>query len=305
VEQERVKVLYIASVPHSGSTVLANILGEVDGFFSAGELFFLWHILEMNRPCGCERNLPDCEVWSRILENAASGGDIPRPRTSWLNARSLPGLLVAERAGREPDALAPYKASLIRLYRGIQEATGCRVIVDSSKSPTYGHILEKTEGIDFAVVHLVRDPRGTAFSWRKQANFRLNTHPFKFGLIWSFWNAAIEFLWKRAGVPYLLVRYEDFVTEPDETIRRIVGLIGETAEQLPFVDSHTALFSTNHTIAGNQNRFRTGPVRLHPDDEWKSSVRPRTVLATTSVTWPLQWRYAYPLYASPSKTAPG
>jgi len=35
------RVLYIAGWGRSGSTILDNVLGQVDGFFSAGELMFL------------------------------------------------------------------------------------------------------------------------------------------------------------------------------------------------------------------------------------------------------------------------
>lgn len=37
-----VKVLYIAGWGRSGSTILDNVLGQVEGFFSGGELSYLW-----------------------------------------------------------------------------------------------------------------------------------------------------------------------------------------------------------------------------------------------------------------------
>ena len=46
-------VLYIAGTGRSGSTVLANILGEVDGVFAAGEVRYLWQRgLKEGRLCG-------------------------------------------------------------------------------------------------------------------------------------------------------------------------------------------------------------------------------------------------------------
>ena len=50
----RVKVLYIAGPGRSGSTVLGNVLGEIEGFFHGGELNFIWeHNLIENRLCSC------------------------------------------------------------------------------------------------------------------------------------------------------------------------------------------------------------------------------------------------------------
>jgi len=55
----RTRVLYILGWGRSGSTVLGNILGEIDGFFSAGELHYLWErSLVEGRACGCGRDVP-------------------------------------------------------------------------------------------------------------------------------------------------------------------------------------------------------------------------------------------------------
>src|SRR5205085_6371000 len=74
-----VKVLFIMGWTRSGSTILDNVLGELDGFFSAGELHYLWErgLLE-NRLCGCGRVVPSCEIWSAVL---AQLGDLPDPET--------------------------------------------------------------------------------------------------------------------------------------------------------------------------------------------------------------------------------
>ncbi|MBA3432215.1 MAG: hypothetical protein H0U16_12145, partial [Actinobacteria bacterium] len=48
------KVLFIMGWTRSGSTILDNLLGEVEGFFSTGELHYLWRrgLLE-GRLCSC------------------------------------------------------------------------------------------------------------------------------------------------------------------------------------------------------------------------------------------------------------
>jgi hypothetical protein len=300
--QPPVKVLYIACVPHSGSTILANTLGEIDGFFSAGELFYISHQLRVEAPCGCGRRLRDCTTWSRILEVFAADGtrtlEQLRPEDAWLLARYLPILLFYNHRGVSPRVLDDYRRALGDFYRAIQAATQCRVIVDASKSPSYAHLLDTASGIDLHVVHLIRDPRATAYSWRRKVN-RLNMHPLKFGLLWTYWNSAIDHLWKHEPGRYLAVRYEDFVRRPQETIRRIAKLVDESADELSFVSDHLVRLSGNHTVAGNESRFRTGDVALHADDEWKAGATARSALTTTSVTWPLQRKYGYPVRAGP------
>ena len=62
-ETTRLKVLYLLGSSRTGSTLLDNILGEFDGFFSAGEVRFLWRRLLENRRCGCGQPIGGCEVW--------------------------------------------------------------------------------------------------------------------------------------------------------------------------------------------------------------------------------------------------
>jgi hypothetical protein len=50
-------------------------------------------------------------------------------------------------------------------------------------------------------------------------------------------------------------------------------------------------------VSGNPNRFQSGPVRLRPDDEWISRMRPRDKTLVTLLTLPLLARYGYRISA--------
>ena len=166
-----VKVVYIAGSGRSGSTILDRTLGQVDGFFSAGELCNLWgRGLLARRRCGCGVPVPDCPVWGPILGEAFGGVDqIDAERLAAatgrrLRAGSVPRLFL-DRRGRQRAAGDGYQAALAHLYRAVVHQTGCRVIVDSSKSPVYARLVAAIPGVEVAVVHQVRDPRATAFSF--------------------------------------------------------------------------------------------------------------------------------------------
>jgi hypothetical protein len=78
-DEPRVKVLSIVGSGRSGTTVLAAILGEVAGFFDAGELHWVWgRSLVEQRPCGCGRPPAKCPIWSRVVEGVF--GVPPRTR---------------------------------------------------------------------------------------------------------------------------------------------------------------------------------------------------------------------------------
>ena len=122
--------------------------------------------------------------------------------------------------------LAEYTLRLGKLYRAVQETTGSRVIVDSSKLPSYGYVLGMTPGVDLYVVHLVRDPRAIAYSWLRKkpqpdwlrkkpqpANDKLsNEHqllhqqpvsPVKRSLLWDAWNVSSEAFWRGSSGRYM------------------------------------------------------------------------------------------------------
>src|SRR5207248_2851202 len=72
-------VLYIAGAGRSATTLVGNILNQVEGCFCAGELRHLWRegAPRSGAPagaCGCGRCLPDCPVWSRVLATEIDPG---------------------------------------------------------------------------------------------------------------------------------------------------------------------------------------------------------------------------------------
>jgi Sulfotransferase family len=299
-------VLYIGGSGRTGSTLLDRILGQLDGFFSAGELCNLWERGAVaHRRCGCGEPFPQCPTWSAVLRRTlAVDGSSPDPE--WLadmarrrlRSRRLPGL-----PWLRQQVADDYSRTLVRLYDAIQAETACRVIVDSSKSPLYAELLASLPRVNLFVVHLVRDPRATAYSFRRKrelpdfgdSRLMLQQHPITTARRWVKGQAFSELLGRRGSVPYLRLRYEDFIRDPRAAVGRILSLLGETAE-LGFVDSRTVRLQATHLVSGNPNRFAVGDIMLRLDDEWMTSMRGRDVLAVTALTWPLLLRHGYPLW---------
>ncbi len=315
--EEKVKVLYVAGFGRSGSTILGNILEEVEGFFHGGELNFIWeHNLMENRLCGCGAPFDECEVWFSVFERAFGGMERADAREmirlQALGARTRHVPLMLSSRGRRALAsrLGKYMVRLGRLYRAIGESTDSRVVVDSSKMPSYGYALGMVPGIELYVVHLIRDPRAAAYSWLKEPrpdaderSYMNRVNTVKSSLLWDVWNASSEALWRGSPGRYMRLRYEDFVAEPRRTVESILGMLGENAGRLPFVGEREVELGAGHTVAGNPNRFRSGPVRLWLDEEWASRMRPRDRRLVTLLTLPLLVRYGYPVFTE--KTAVG
>ncbi len=303
---ERVRVLYIMGWGRSGSTILDNLLGAVDGLFSMGELHYFWErSVLVGRSCGCGRPVTECEVWSKVLR-AMEGSDareIVRWQSDAVRIRHTWKLLHADPAGGAP-ALKAYADVTTRLYSAARDVTGARVLVDSSKRPSDAALLQLLPEVDPYFVHLVRDPRAVAYSWKRKKAQRDTAAPAEMlmhgtlnnAVNWTVWNLAADAVRRRAGRSRsLLLRYEDFVSRPRDSIASIAALVGEASAVLPFDDERTAHLGTNHTVSGNPSRFTTGPVQIRPDQQWITAQRLGDRVATTALTLPLLARYRYPL----------
>ena len=290
------KVVYIAGLPHSGSTLLARILGGVEGFFAAGEVCGLSHWTTNGGLCGCGVALADCPFWQEVLRRSFPDGDGLRrllPERRWIRGRTLASLVL----GRDRARLRVYRADLAKLYRAIAAASGCRVIVDSSKSPTFAYILGGTPGVELFGIHLVRDPRATSYSWSVDPNFHRTRGP-TFGARWALWNLELEALAAPRPSKFIRLRFEDFIGRPAAETRRILQLVGtdsvEGAAHLPVADGRFAHLPSHHMVEGHASRFETGIVPIRPSTTWERRLSRRRELSTALFSSPLQLVYGYP-----------
>ncbi len=308
-DNSRVKVLYIAGSGRSGSTILDRILGQLDGFFSVGELCNLWDRgLLAHRKCGCGVPVDSCPTWSGILAEGfgrqpdeAEASRVIALRRAFVRVRHIPRVLATRwRRRADDDELLQV---LERLYRAVGRYTGCRVVVDSSKAPLYAELLARIPSIDLYVVHLVRDPRATAYSWLRTKQLpdfgdirqMQQLRPLKSSGLWALWQTMSELLIGRSAGRYLRLRYEDFVADPRAAVRRVAALVGEEPVALPFDSATGVQLGVTHSVSGNPDRFKTGAVQLRPDTEWVHGLAPRQWALVTGITWPLLLRYRYPL----------
>jgi Sulfotransferase family len=308
----RIKVLYVAGFGRSGSTLLGNVLGQVKGFVSVGEIRNIWlHGLIQNKICGCGAPFNECEMWQPALNEAFGGvgGVDPekmiRLRERWSRTMHIPLMLAPPTRHLIRRRLAEYLDNLERLYRAVQTTTGSRVIVDTSKFPSYGFTVGMVPTVDLRLVHLVRDPRAVAYSWSRKRlqpdpenpEYMLRHSPVASSSRWMARNLATEAFWRRSKERYLMLRYEDFVAEPQRTIRRVLELVGEGAASLPHVADHEVKLGPNHNVWGNPSRFQTGTVKIRPDTEWVSRIKPGHGRLISALTLPLLARYGYPAVA--------
>ena len=160
------KLIYIAGGGRMGSTLLGNILGQIDGIFYGGEMHTLHRLaLEGEVTCSCGTPVKQCEVWHESLVRAfgsleAAREELRVPGRFYFRPSRLPAMMIGPLRQRFLRQIGPYRATLTKLYRAVYETTGSHVIVDSSHRALYGAVLETMPDIELYTLHLIRDPRG-------------------------------------------------------------------------------------------------------------------------------------------------
>src|SRR4051794_28848772 len=150
------------------------MLHQIPGHVGVGELFYLWRNGVLNdNLCACGERFLSCPFWTRVGDAAYGGwSEAEARRIMQLQDRvdvtaAIP-LLIASRRPRSFQAdLEAYGDTLTRLYDAILHVSGGEVVVDSSKRPSMAFALRAMDRVSLSVVHVVRDPRGVAFSFQK------------------------------------------------------------------------------------------------------------------------------------------
>lgn len=301
-EAQRLKIVYILGSQRGGTTIVSRALGATQGFVFAGELRRLWGALMKGVTCGCGLTHERCPVWASVLTRppcASSTAEqmlrlqeeaVPSAH-SWLRTYRL------LRSGIRKSEERSYLAAVSDLYRSYAEVSDASVVIDGSKDSSDVALLLAAADLDVFPVHVVRDPHGSAFSRmsRSHRNGR-GTHPWNLAygaLSWSSRHLAADVARRRYGEKATLLRYEDFVANPENSLASIVRQVIGTDGHIPVTGSAADL-PTAHTPAG-RGRHVAGPVEIRLDDRWRTEMSAFDRSVVSAMTSPVARRYGYPL----------
>jgi sulfotransferase family protein len=300
------KVLLVAGWGRSGSTLIGEMLGQAGGCIHVGEVRGIWGHMQPGSTsrCGCGKPHHRCPFWTEVFSRAFPGESSARfaeleevqaerfrmrPATSWSLRREL-------HSDSSSSALSRYAGLLARLYSQIAAVSGDQLIIDSSKTPGHARLVAELVEAPTYVLHLVRDPRAIAFSWQRRSIYGRRFGPLSSSFAWLAANLlSASLLRELPDQRSKVLRYEDFVADPQSTIESVSRWLDLSVAGLRWLDDQSILLEPNHTIAGNPSRFVTGAVTIRPDDEWKSSLGAGSSIAATLPALPLLRRYGYPI----------
>jgi len=313
MEKKKIKVVFIAGYGRSGSTLLDRILGYSLNACSTGELRHIWErgCLE-NQLCGCGQKFSDCSFWQSVLadlkDQTPSVDGVIELKRGVDRMREVPNLLFPIlRNGPKRDAYKMYSRILLNLYEAIRQESGCDVLIDSSKDPSYVYMLNamaRDKLIDLHILHMIRDSRAVAYSWqrskkRPEIHWKEERMPiyssFKSAWEWITFNFIISLVKFSTDASYFSLQYEDFASAPDRELQKIYHFLGMDDVLSPIFTGQSVELPLAHTISGNPMRFENGATRIKPDTEWVEKFSPAKKFLVTCLTFPLLLYYRYRL----------
>lgn len=194
--------------------------------------------------------------------------------------------------GWNDDQLAAWQEANRVLFNTVAETSGGHILVDSSKRPERLGLLRSTEGLDFRVIHLIRDGRGVA-------NSVLGKYG-KFGKALRSWvEPNLRALRLRKYFEpghWIQVHYENLATEPVRELSQICDFLEITYEpaMLDFQDAYYV------GIDGNYRVITQHDSHIALDERWQRELPPRYRALFALLGGWLNAIYGYSLWASSS-----
>lgn len=324
--RRKVRLAYILAASHSGSTLLAMVLGSHPEVATAGELKLTAMGNVTRYRCSCREEFRKCRFWAEIGKEMAGRGFAFEPGNAGTDFQSIGsayarfllrplhrarplealrdvGLLLSPAWRRDYGRVQAANAALVAC---IMERSGKKVVVDSSKVGIRLKYLLRNRAIDVRVVRLVRDGRAVALTYMDSARFAdASDERFRgggMGIVADYprlrmAEAARE--WRRSNeeAENLLdgldpsrsttVRYERFCRDPQGEASRIFDFLGVAPD-----DAVARFRSAVHHVVGNGMRLDDSrEVRL--DERWRDVLSAAELRVFEAVAGAMNKRLGY------------
>lgn len=301
------RVVLVTGVGHSGSTLLGGLLEQASGIACLGELHqFPNASATVPHECSCGALASECLRWRAIASrwHDYAGGLDPLEHGRAAHGLAQAGLAALRGRGKLPDGepVRSWCAEVDALYSAAEAECDVAVLVDSSKHVGRAALLAEYSRHDIRLLHLIRDPRGVAWSHRKarppkpgrEGERRPGRSVFKTVRRWNRDNRAAMRLLTASGRPGISLRYEQLVTEPDLALGRLQELLGMDVSGARAALARGAPLGSAHAVAGNTGVRRQPARALKLDERWRSGLTIRERLISRLAAHPgLMWHFGY------------
>ena len=300
------QLAYLLAASHSGSTLLAMLLGAHADACTAGELKAT-HLGDTDSYCcSCLQRIRDCDFWKQISGAMASRGylgfEITCAGTNAFEIESTyaqrllaplyrGGVLESTRdlalsfSPRWRARLADSNRRNLALIDSLLEVTGAKVVIDSSKIALRLKYLLQIPALDLRVIRVIRDGRAVSLTYTDEWNFADSSDPrmrnggsgtrrppprssmAEAANEWKRSNESCDALIARLPVTqWTEIHYENLCADPDGSLKHLAAFLNLDPERVN-LDFRAR---TQHVIGNGMRMDTTSEIRL--DERWRSHL---------------------------------
>lgn len=271
-QAEEPTLVYLMGAGRCGSTILSIIMAAHPEVESVGEIK-AWPLYR-GLPRDIDEKGEDYIFWAKVLEEYRQITnrqlDFDKLTRICRNVEAkgkLPAYLVRKTDWLPPPYLRHNRALIAAIYKVSRK----KVILDSSKNVCRAFLLLRNNSMNVKVIHLIRDPRGTLWSFMKK---NLEQEPKKtYRAIFDYIvlngvAAFIRFLYRDRVIK---VKYEDLIDQPAAVVQLLLEFIGLEKGNIIDLLNNNAEFQIRHLIDGNRVR-KNKTITFNADEEWKKRL---------------------------------
>ena len=287
MQENKIKLIYIASNGRSGSTLLDLLMGAHSNVWTLGEFQILpWEIKTPRQVCGCGKPVLECDFWAAIIQNHKDillNGTIHRFRHTHQFGRvirwdEIPFFLVThlKQSATRERAIKDHGIQNAIVMRNVlekaREHKGQQVswLVDASKDHYRLMWLYQSGIFDIRVIHIVKEPRAFVYSMTKKDSGWLQIRKsVRMAGRYIVENYLIDRVFAgtvRRHTHWCNIRYEDLARRPENTLQ----MLCEWLRLPPDPDICSKFRGLQHGISGNDMRYKNTPIEL--DENWKQNL---------------------------------
>ncbi len=298
------KLAFIMAPSHSGSTLLAMLLGSHPQATTIGDTAGTLHRKNPDYRCSCGNRPRACPFWLHVKDEMARQGfklDITDFATRFEHpeSRFIDRVLHAEHRGPILETIRDSVLGLstgwrrkfwtiaernVALIETVTKVTNSQILVDSSKQPHRLKFLLRIPELEVKVIHLVRDGRSVAHTYIQDNGWSVEKSAFEWhrGVV-----AAEKLLARLEQGMWRQVRYEDLCADPQ----------AELGKLCVFLDLDPSRVNLDFRSAGLHvfgNKMRLSSERdIRLDDKWRTELTDSQVSTIEHLAGKQLTRYGY------------
>lgn len=246
----KTRVVTILGLEHSGTTLLARMLGAHPDAIAIGGLKNFASFVQHKKLCSCGGDPDSCAFWLPVLDHLRKEGLEPADLATALSGRRT--------------APAPARQAAGQLIAAIAATSGAAAIVDASRDPAWTDLLRPLAGIEVVPVHIFKSPLAQAASAKRKER--------------SVYGELAKYISRsracraetRRTAAAVTLAHEELCAAPAPLIARIMEGLGLVPDPRQVADWGSRPL---HMLGGNRMRSSTSSD-IQPDRSWSGILSP-------------------------------